>query len=358
MVIAINSMTHWPVTASFDTATLTITARQKGLRGNDIRYQILVIGTSFTTTFSTGATDTALTGGTTADSSTAALATILPDRYYHIVSAADDATQLGAALTQVNAQALATTGIRQRVYGGFTGSLANCITLATGRNGARCEIVWQQDSDWTPAELAANHAAVVALLETKPKPRTNFCNFGNRSQDQPMWVVPVPRKQTNHPTRASIKSALNNGISPIGVIKKSNTTYLSNRITSRSLNGSQVDYRIRGAHKVTICDYFADDLGVLLTERFGDKKMGDDVPQGTPPLGPDFATPDRIRGAIHGLIDRYDGNGLWQPGGAARMKASLEVNRATSPTTRMGIRIHAEPCDNFEQGAVQIQQVA
>ncbi len=359
MVLAINAQTHWPLTAAYNsgTDTLTFTAKQKGPRGNDIRYQIASIG-SFGTSFSTGATDTALSGGATADSNTAALATILPDRYYWIVPAANDSTQLGALLTQVNTQALATTGMRQRVVAGYTGSLANAITLATGLNGARAELVWQKDSDWTPAELAANQAGVIAGLAIKPNPRINYCNFGQRAPDQTLWVVPPQRTATSRPTRADIKSALNNGLSPIGVIKRTGSTYLVNRITTRSLNGSQNDYRIRSAPKVDVCDFFGDDLVAILTARFSDKKMGDDVPSGTPPLGSDFVTPERMKGAVIGLIDVYDANGLWQPSGAQRMKDSLVVKRGTNPKTRMGVRISAEPVDAYEQGAILILQVA
>lgn len=357
MAANINAKTHWAVTASFSVATLTITAKQKGPRGNDIRYQTAIIG-SIGTTISTGATDTALTGGATADSNASALATILPDRYFYIVSAADDATQLGALVTQVNTQALASTGIRQGVFAGYSGSLANGITLATGRNAARCEITWQKDSDWTPAELAANAAAVYALLEVKPSPRTNFCNFGTRAADQAFWVVPAPRTATSHPSSADIKSALNNGLCPIAVLKKNGATKLVNRITTRSLNGSQQDYRIRPAHKRTICDFFADDLGAVLTTRFADKKIGDDVPQGTPPLGPDFVTPDRMKGAVVGVINTYDANGNWDPLGAARMKENLYIARQVSNPARMGVRINAEPVENYEAGLVQINQVA
>lgn len=355
----INTKTHWPVTAAYNTSTdtVTITAKQKGPRGNDIRYQAATIG-SIGTTLTGGATDTALSGGATSDDNTAALATILADRYFYIVSAANDATQLGALVTQVNTQALAATGIRQGVFAGFTGTLANGITLATGRNAARCEIVWSKDSDWTPAELAANAAAVYALLEVKPRPRTNFCNFGSRAADQPFWVVPAPRTSTSHPSAADIKSALNNGLCPVAVTKKNGATRLVNRITTRSLNGSQQDYRIRPAHKRTICDFFADDLGAVLTTRFADKKIGDDVPQGTPPLGPDFVTPDRMKGAVVGLIDQYDANGNWDPLGAIRMKENLLVQRQSSNTARMGVRVNAEPVENFEQGLVQINQVA
>ena len=356
---SINAKTHWPVTAAYNsgTDTVTITAKQKGPRGNEIRYQAATLG-AIGTTLTGGAADTALSGGATADSNTAALATILADRYFYIVSAANDSTQLGALVTQVNSQALAATGLRQGVFAGYSGSLGNGITLSTGLNAARGEIVWQKGSDWTGAELAANAAAIYGLLEVKPKPRTNFCNFGQRAADQPFWVVPAPRLASDHPTAADIKSALNNGLCPVGVIRKTGATYLVNRATTRSLNGSQQDYRIRSAHKRTICDFFADDLGAILTERFGDKKIGDDAPAGTPPLGSDFVTPDRMRGTVVGLIDVYASNGNWDPLGAQRMKDSLEVQRQVSNRARMGVRISAEPVENFEQGLVQINQVA
>jgi phage tail sheath gpL-like len=356
---AINTKTHWPVTAAYNsgTDTVTLTAKVKGPRGNEIRYQAATIG-SIGTTLTGGATDTALSSGATADSNTAALATILADRYYYIVSAASDSTQLGALLTQVNTQAGASSGIRQAVFAGFTGTLANGITLATGLNAARSEIAWQKSSDWTGAELAANAAALFALLETKPKPRTNYCNFGVRAADQDKWLVPAPRDASAHPTAADIKSALNNGLSPIAVIRKSGRTKLVNRVTTRSLNGSQQDYRIRPAHKRTICDFFADDLAVVINERFGDSKIGDDVPNGTPPLGPEFVTPDRMRGAVVGVINTYDSNGNWDPAGATRMKDGLLVQRQVSNRARMGVRINAEPVENFEQGLIQINQVA
>lgn len=353
----VNAKTNWPVTASFATATLTLTAKQKGPRGNLIRYQAVVIGTGVGTTV-TPTTDTAMTTGATADSLVAALATMKPDRYYYIVSAAHDSAQLGALVAQVNNQAQATTGIRQRVFAGCVDTLANAITLATAINSPRCEIAWQKNSDWTPGELAAHLAAVYSLFETKPNPRTNFCNFGTRAADQPYWQVPAPRDATAHPTRADIMAALNSGLTPIGVVRKTGATYLVNKITTRSLNGAQPDYRIRPGHKVTICDFFGDDLVEVATERFGDKRMGDDVPQGAPPLGPEFVTPQRMKGTVGGVIDRYGANGLWQPGGAQRMYDTMEIRRSTVNPARMGARINAEPVDNYEQGAFQVQQVA
>lgn len=350
---AINAQTHWPVTAVNTTGSVALTAKQKGPRGNEIRVQTTITaGIATTATQGAGAP---LAGGATADSFSNVLAAILAQRFYRIVCPDMGATLLGAVVTQVNTQALPVTGIRQRVFAGSVDTLANTITVATGRNAARCAIVWAKDADWTSAELAANAAAVAALYETKPNPRCNFAGFGNDAATQAAWTFPAPRKTASHPTRTDIKSALNNGISPIGVAANG-ATYLVDLITTRSLSGSTADYRIRDFHKVTVCDYFGDDLLAKLALSFSGRKLKDDVPQGSPPPGPDVVTPNLVRSAVNRLINDYDNNDLLQD--VATIKADLVVQRETSPRTRMGIRIPLRPVDVAKQFAAIIDQVA
>lgn len=355
-VIEVNRKTHWPITASYNsgTDTLTFTAKQKGLRGNQLRIKI-IISAGITTDFSALKTDTAFSGGTTADSNATALTTIGSTRYYYIVSAAGDATQLGNLTTQVNTMSSPTTGIRQRVIGGSVDMLANATTIATGRNAARAEIAWLEKSQWTEAELAANEAAIITLLELKPNPRTNFCNFGQDAVTSQFWFVPAQRLKTAWPSRTSIKSALNNGLSPIGVLTNG-STYLVNRITTRSLNGAINDYRIRAAHKVTICDFFGDDLLVKTVLNFSGKRIADDPAQGQKPPGPQTVTPRLYKGAIFTLLEDYDGNGLID--NVQAVKDGTIVQREATPTTRISARIPMRPIDNAEQFAIALDQVA
>jgi phage tail sheath gpL-like len=354
---AINDRSHWGVTAAA-TATgiwgfVTLTAKQKGPRGNDIRFlpQILPsIGMAVPT-----AVDRAMEGGTTADSNTAALATIDPQKYYYIVSAASDATQFDALSDQVALNASPIVGIRQRCIAGSVDTLGNTNTIATGRNAARALLVWSEKSPWTPSELAANHAGVLTLFETKPNPRTNFASFGNDAATQPFWLVPRPRLDSAIPSRTSIKSALNNGVTPIGV-NPNGTTYLVNNITTRSLNGALNDYRIRDAHKVTICDFFGEDLIVKTALQFSGKRIKDDPPDGAQPPGPDVVTPSRYRSLVFGLIDTYDANDLLQD--VPIIKVGTIIQREKNPTTRMAVRIPLRPVDNALQFAIQVNQVA
>ncbi len=352
-VANINAKTFLPVTASNAAGVITLTAKQPGPRGNWIRFQAAITAGIATTT--TATTDAFLASGATADSNTAALATILSRKFYYIVSAAEDATQLGALCSQVNTQAAPTTGIRQRVFAGSVDTLANATTVATGINAARAEIVWSEKSPWTPAELAANEAAIAALFEASTNPRTNFASFGNDAVTVNYWKVPRPRLDSAIPSRTSIKSALNNGLSPIGV-NPTGTTYLVNRITTRSLSGSTADYRIRAAHKVTVCDFFSDDLQTKAALQNAGKRIANDPPEGAKLPGPLVVTPSIFRGQIVAVLNDYDDNDLLQ--NLAEIKAGLVVQRETSPSTRMSARIPLQVVDNCEQLAIAVDQVS
>lgn len=350
---AINSKLDWAVTAANGgTAICTLTAKNKGLRGNWLRGAAVVLGTGVGTTSNVTA-QTFFTGGTTADSNTNALATIIATRFYYIVSAAEDATQFGAAASQVDTQASPVTGIRQRVFGASVDTLGNITTIATGINRARTEVTWLQNADWTPAELAANAAGVYSLKEAPLRFLKNFSGFGNDTNTQPYWKVPAPRSGTV-PTRASIKSALNNGITPIGV-NPNGTTYLVKRITTRSLSGANSDYRIRDAHKVTVCDRYGDDLLNKYGLQFSGKDLIDDPVPGQRIPGPTVTWPKAVKAAVNKLTDDYDGLDMLQ--NVQAIKDGTLAIRQPSPTTQVGVKIPLTPIDILDSIATSIDQV-
>lgn len=351
-VVAINAVPYSPVVASNVAGVITLTAKQAGLRSNWIRYFAQIKpGTSGTTV--TPTSSTLVTGGTTADSNATALSTILPVRYYYIVSAAEDATQLGALLSQVNTQALAVTGIRQRVFGASADTISNAITITTALNGARCELTWLYKSDMPPCELAANMAAIYSLEEAPLVPKINFDSYGSDAKTSTNWKIKAPLSGQK-PTRAQIVSALNAGITPIGVYANGNT-YLVERVTTRFLNGAVVDYRIRDAGKVTICDRYADDLQAKYAAQFRGKQIGDDPVKNQPTPGPNVVTPRVLKAAINRLTHDYEENDLLQRVG--EIIANTIVQREVSPTTRMSAQIPLWTADCLHQIATQINQV-
>lgn len=358
IVANVNAKTHWPVTAGAVAGVITLTAKQKGLRGNWIRFQAAIIAPSPVGTTTTATTDAFLSGGTTADSNATALATILPRWYYHIVSAAEDATQVGAAASQLATQSLAINGIRQRIFFGSTNTLANTITIAVGVNNPLCEVTWSEKSPWTPAELAANAAVVYAMEEAdEVNFRTNFIGYGKSVETAALWKVPAPRAATAWPSPASIRSALNNGITPVGVDTFSRKTFIVDRFTTRSLNGSQPDARIREAHKVTISHRVADVLGRAIADAGDGKVIGDDPPPGLAPP-PETITPNIARGILFRVLDRFAGASPPKLQRLDETKAASVVQRESDPTSRLGIRCPLATIDNFRQAAIILDQVA
>jgi phage tail sheath gpL-like len=365
---SINAQSRWAISASPSTNTVVVTAKNHGPEGNWIRVQSLITpatGTIATTTSLTA--NTFLSGGATGDVNTTALSTIKPFRYYYIVPCDSDATNVGALVTQVNAQAVATIGIRQRVVFGSMDTMANTITVATGINAPRAECVWGSATDHTPIELAANNAALYMLLEAGAAvgvARKNFSLFPtSQGSDQSLWFIKPGRNGPGgSPTTPQITSALNNGITPI-IVVQSGAAQLVKRCTTRSLNGSTSDYRIRDAHKVTICDYWGDDAVAMTQLNYGGKDIAQDVLPGQPPPPSYAMTPALWGNDLKALVTRYDQAGQWAatvPGqrGGDTINAAAIVQQESNPPTRCSALFGLTPVNIFDQAAILALQVA
>jgi hypothetical protein len=249
-------------------------------------------------------------------------------------------------------------------------TLANTITVATGLNAPRCEIIWGNSTDLTPSELAANNAAIYALLEAGAPvgvARKNFSLFPSTQPDQNIWLIKAGRNGVGGaPTTAQITSALNNGITPITVLPNGQAQ-LVKRVTTRSLNGATADYRIRDAHKVTVCDFWGDDAVAITQLQFGGRDLLPDPAVGQPPPPPIAVTPAIWGGSLKGLVKSYGNAGQWDtPGGqplANQVDAADYINsraiiqRETNPTTRMSALFQLTPVSIFDQAAILAQQV-
>ena len=349
---AINANTRWAVTAATTGGTTTLTAKQAGLRGNFLRASAMVLqGAGLTVT---PTTQTNFTGGTTEDDWTTALTTIATRNFYYQASASNTAG-LTALMAQVQQQQLPVTGLRQRVFAGASQSPAAAITITTTLNAARGEMVHCEDSDWTPAEMAAHAAAVYALEEMGTVPRHNFSGYGRDPDTALVWQMPAP-SSGKAPTSATILALLNNGVTPIGVTDHGGT-YIIKRITMRSLNGANPDYRIRDSHRVTEMDFFGDDLLAKLNLQFSGCDLFDDPPQGQPPpASPRYCSPMLIRNAISRLLDDYATAGRIK--NVDRIKAQLVVQRSTGNSNTVEIRIPFQNVDILDKTLTAEDQVA
>lgn len=310
-----------------------------------------------------------LGGGATADNYTNVLNTILPLGFYNIVSCDSDATNVGRIVTQVNTQANPITGIRQRVFAGSVDTLANATTVATGLNAPRCELIWGAATDITPLELAANNCAIYSLFEQTGNTgyrfvgRLNFSLFPTQNpafNDSAYWKITGSRNgPSSAPTTTQITSALNSGLSPITILSDG-TAQLVKRCTTRSLNGSNADYRIRDAHKVAIMDAWATAATQITIQQFGGKDLLDPPKTGQAPTGGApptvFATNVVIWGtALKDLTSKMGDAGLLQNTDVTN--ANAIVQREANPRTRGSASFDLVTADIFDQGCVVANQV-
>lgn len=352
MADAVNGNVNLPFTAENTGADVVLTAKQKGTRGNFIRVSAQILPLTGTGITVTPTNRTLFAGGTVADSNVAALATLSHSRYYYNISAANDATQLGNLSALIDTKSGPLVGETERGIAGSVDSLGTAITLANGVNQARFEIEHYAGYDWTPAEMAANDAAVYALFETTlgSDYSMNFDGFGNSSSTQPFWKMPAPLSGVN-PSRLEVKAALNAGLTPIS-ISNGGRTKLVKRITTLSLTNGQPDYRTRDAHKVTVADRYADDLRIKIALQFGGKQIGNDPIQGQLPPSSSTVTPKIFKATVDGLTVSFGNRGLLQ--NVPQTVANTQVVRETSPSTRMGARIPLDVIDIADQFAVQV----
>lgn len=362
-VIQCNNKTEWPVTFA-GTTTLTATAKQKGPRGNEIRIRAAFINADGTIGLSVtpNNTSTALTSGATSDTWTTALATLLPGRYYYIVSPSNDVA--GATfddlVTQVLTQALPATGIRQRVITGHVGTQANASTVAATStiNTPRAQVWWHENSEWTAGEIAAEKAAQLAMLEDMD-PAYNTRDFGKGTvgslDTSSLSYLPAQYDQSKWATATSVETALKNGVSPIAS-RQDGGTHIVWSITSKHKNGSNFDYRSRSTHIVSVLDRFADELIAAYAAELGAKKIIDDPQPGEQILAPNVASPRTIKALVYRLVDEYGRRGLFK--NVDTIKNEIEVVRDENNLSAVGVRIPARVIDLLLQTKTVVDDVS
>jgi phage tail sheath gpL-like len=353
----INSQLSWPLTASPSTNTVVMTAKQKGPRGNGIRVAARVNGVGVATT-SSAQNFVNLSGGTTADVWTNSLATINPKKFSYIVSPGEDSTlsgDLGQLVTQVVANSQAIIGIRQRVFGGHTGTLGAANTFAKNLNSPLCDVVWQPNSNLTPAELAAYTCGSVALGESASVPMLNFDYLGTTPETAAMWTISAPFDGST-PSRSDLKSALISGLSPVATLRNGKSSLVSLLTTySQDPVTSNLDTRVRDHSIVTVMFLAADLIQSMISQSFANKLAGDDPAKGQRPPTAQVVTPGILTSAINKVIQRMGDNGLLQ--NVPLSQAATQVVREVSPDSRFGCRVQLQPISLAHQFAINLNQV-
>lgn len=173
-------------------------------------------------------------GGVGTDDIQAALdatATVTND---YVAAAHNDVTNVGKIETAINAKAAFDVGRLEQYVVARTRGLTDAIALGqTGMNDQLGTCAWVQNYVEHPSLVAARLAAHFSVTDGG-QPNTNY--------DDDVLPGAAPQfADADVPNRSTLKSALNNGITPLVTVD--GKLQIVCAICSRSLNGATPDYR-------------------------------------------------------------------------------------------------------------------
>jgi phage tail sheath gpL-like len=364
---AIAAQVNLPVTASASTGTITLTAKQKGPAGNQIRFAARISGSGVATT-SSASNFAYLSGGTTSQNFTNALATIDPLQFSYIATSADNATSstsLGGVVDQIEANYQPLVGIRQRLMVGFTGTEGSAVTLASEINVPMVDVGWDQNSNYTPFEIAAALAGTYAAAESSSVPQLNFDNLGALPSNASQWLLSAPFDGTTQ-SNSTLVAALMGGVSPIcsqgngkSQLVSAVTSYFLSTVGSGppSAGGSGVyDFRTRDHSVVTVMQLLANLVISALGASFANKLIGDDPPPGAKPPTSGVVTPSDVVAVVNKVISRMYANGLLDDLSDA-LAATTCVRDSGNPS-RFDIQVAVTPISPAHQFNVSMNQLS
>ncbi len=294
-----------PVTAAAASDTVTLTARNKGPYGNDIKVRGTLTGGTGGSQVVTGA---ALTGGATEPTYTTALTNMLGTEYDTIAYCTSNADCAAASSSStpslVNAKiATRNTGfnalLQQSVFA-HTGAISAAKAGIAQQNIGYCEVITARNAEslpceWQGAELGAR------LREESIDPNVNRTN--RLSMPYRATLYPSPNLTTDKYTPAELEDLLQSGASAI--IYTSNGTPLVSipRTTYFKDSFSNLDHRLVGVNHTTT--YYAVGKGIrsFLPTRFDGMRIQPDAPQTANELPLGVVDESTIRAALLSYLD-------------------------------------------------------
>jgi phage tail sheath gpL-like len=269
-VTKINAHPNLPVTAGNAAGTVTLTARNKGVSSNTIRYNGSITQGIGTTAVFTGAT---LASGATDGDPTTDLAAIVGERYHIIVCNTEDATIGGVFKTHIESQSSALEQKWGFAIQGCTGNSAAAIVLSTAYDSYRTQVVWHQNSEEPCFQLAAAYGAERARVV-------------NRKQSLNYHELPGISTQTDKsvwPSRSEERTAISEGIIPL-------RPFLNGKVEIvRNVHSRRTSPAFRDAEPQEISDFIDEDYIAIFKARYKDAALK----VSSPAQQPNTLTPER-----------------------------------------------------------------
>ncbi|MEX3961026.1 phage tail sheath subtilisin-like domain-containing protein [Paraburkholderia sp. EG286B] len=344
---AINAIANMPVTAVAATSTVTLTADNKGLCGNEINIQFNYYGTANGESTPTGLayTITAMSGGATNPTLTTALGNLGNMTFDFIANPYTDATSLDAVKQLLNDQ----TGrwsFNQQLYGhsfgAYAGTFSAGTTLGLARNNQH-ETILPFNGSPTPSWLWAAALCAQVAVSVRADP-------GVPLQYLPLQgVLPPPVASQFLPSQR--ETLLYDGLSTF-TVTQDGTVQTENIITTYQTNAQGVaDDSYLEVETMFQLMLEIRTLQAMLTSKYARCKLADNGSK--PPAGSNLVTPNTVKADIIALYQERTDAGYTQ--NAAAFAAALVVQKNTVNPNRLDILWPGTPVNQMRTFATLVQ---
>jgi phage tail sheath gpL-like len=362
IVSSINGKEYLPCTAANASGVVTLTAKIVGASQGtatvpNIRYHVEVTqGTGVSVAVSGAHLGTGVAGadGTTTEATN--LATALGNldmvRKYYLGVSVFDATNLGAFKTHISNKSEPKRGLRSVGIAAYQGTLASGITLATGRNYARLQFVWQPNSEHDAAELVGGMAAI----RQKEEQRYSAANLNN----YPTGDIFLPAYSTaDYPDEDDQNDAILGGLATIASSTSGTQLVMSTTTQSKNAGGTANDGRARKTMRVSVCDEFVDDELIEYALNYQGKKLRDNEYSADGRVNPNqqlpanTITPKSFEAHIRDRMRRY-----YDDGKIENLQASLDSLRCLKNGGRLETGFDLDAAEDLDQTTTRVAEVS
>ncbi|MBB4863351.1 phage tail sheath gpL-like [Pseudomonas nitritireducens] len=325
----VNATADLPVTAAAATSTVTLTAKNKGLAGNDIDVRLNYQGTAGGEATPAGLSIavTAMAGGATNPTLDTALANLGDEPFDFIVSPYTDTASLNALKNLLNDQSGRWSYASQlygHVFAALRGTLASLATAGTARNNQHETILGFNDSP-SPAWIWAADLAGTAAVALRADPGRPLQTLALRTVLAPPIASRFDLGERN--------TLLWDGISTF-MVQSDGTVALENVITTYQKNGfGSPDDSYLQIETLFLLMYVLRQQRALVTSKYARVKLAANGTRFAP--GSAIVTPAIIKADLVAQYQQLEYDGFVQ--GAAEFAKALIVEKNSSNPNRVDV---------------------
>ncbi len=344
LAAAITANADLPVTATAAAGTVTLTARHKGLCGNDIDVRIGYYQGEKSTAAGLVPTITPMASGTGNPDVAAAIAAMSSGAYYSIAMAWTDAANLALMETELASRWGGMDMRAGHVFGCIAGTFAQLTTAGSARNSAHSTLFGLKKSPTPPWVIAAQATAAVEFSGAND-PAVPF-----RGIKLPSVLAPAEADRFNAQERNLL---LRDGISTI-IFEADDTAIVEQVITTYQTNSlGMEDVALLKLNTKWTVDYMRYVFRAAVVRDYPAHKLAGDDVLGQISPGQKIATPRLIRNTLIGAASQLVRVGLLED--LEQFKADLRVVRSETDPNRVNAILPPNVVNQFDVFAAAVQ---